>query len=211
MTQAKLVALDPDGTILRGLAVPFGEPALIVADGQLVAEHFDENSITQLPTEIPLLVAHDRDRPPAGIVLQAQQFSRGVGVEARLVGSDPELDGWRRRFEHGLMTALSIGFTASGRQLWDRPIRAGQPPRVTRRGVEIVEISLVNWAAYESAGLTSLNARTAQAQHNHEVAMEMLAEYQARKAQEHRRSERAKIEAEIAVRQAREFLERRRR
>ena len=61
------------------------------------------------------------------------------------------------------------------------------PPRVGRGGVEIVEISLVNWAAYESAGLTSLNARTAQAQHNHEVAMEMVAEYQARKAQEHRR------------------------
>ncbi len=33
-----------------------------------------------------------------------------LGIEAKLVGDDHELEGWRRRFDAGLMVGLSIGF-----------------------------------------------------------------------------------------------------
>ena len=45
-----------------------------------------------------------------------------------------------------------------------------------RRGVEIVEISLVTWPAYDSAGVVSINARTAASDESRRVMREMTAE-----------------------------------
>ena len=59
------------------------------------------------------------------------------------------------------MASLSVGFAARGAQEWRAPERVGAPPIVIRRGVEIVEISLVTWPAYNSAAVVSVNQRTA--------------------------------------------------
>lgn len=123
-----LVTVEPDGAVLRGLAVPFRQTAYFVDnDDKLVAEQFDEQSIHELPTDIPLLVGHDRNRPPAGIVTATGITSYGLGIEGRLIGSDDEIEGWRRKFAAGLMAALSIGFTAQGKQDWRRPERRWAP------------------------------------------------------------------------------------
>jgi phage head maturation protease len=179
----QLVHVDPDGAVFRGLAVPFGENALLVEkDDRIVAEEFDELSIRAMPKDVPLLVSHRRDEPPAGIVTSSGISRYGLGIEGRLVGSDAEIEGWRRKLGAGLMAALSIGFVAEGPQEWRRPERYGQPPRVIRRNVEIMEISLVNWAAYTSAGVLSINERTAASDASRRVIAETTAELDAVRA-----------------------------
>lgn len=165
-----LVHVDPEGTIFRGVAVPYNESALIVEkDGRLVAEQFDEESIVAMPKDVPLLVSHNRGVPAAGIVVSSGISRHGLAVEGRLVGSDAEIQGWRRRFEAGIMTCLSVGFAASGTQEWRRPERQGAPPIIVRRGVQIVEISLVQWPAYLGAAMVSLNARTAASEESQRI------------------------------------------
>ncbi len=186
-----LLNVDPGGAVFRGLAVPFGRSALIVdKDGKLIAEQFDQTSIRKLPQNIPLLVGHRRDEPPAGVITSSGLSSFGLGIEGKLVGGDSEIEGWRRRFAEGIMAALSIGFVAEGRQEWRLPERRGAPPLCIRRNVEVVEASLVQWPAYADAAVVSINERTAQHQREHEIAMEMLAEYKARQARAHEESRR---------------------
>jgi HK97 family phage prohead protease len=175
----KLVAVEPGGAVFRGLAVPFYQSAIVVEpDNRLVAEQFDPQSITELPANIPLLISHRRDEPPAGIIDTAAVTAYGLGVEGRLIGTDDELDGWRKRFAAGLMSSLSIGFVADGRQQWQRPQHRGDPPLVIRRGVRIIEISLVSWPAYTGAGIASLNQRTAAADIAHAESLRVIAETQ---------------------------------
>jgi phage head maturation protease len=170
----KLVHIDPAGVVFRGIAVPFHETAIIVQDGdRIVAEQFDEMSILEMPVDTPLLVSHRRDTPPAGIITGFGIGQFGLGIEGRLVGADVEIEGWRRRFEAGLMAGLSIGFTAKGPQEWRRPERDGAPPLVIRRGVSIVEVSLVTFSAYPAAGLLSLNEQTAAIDESRALAADM--------------------------------------
>lgn len=174
------VTVEDGGTVLRGLAVPFGDPTIVVeGDNRVICEVFDEESIDALPANMPLLVGHDRTTPPAGVIVNAAPAHFGLGIEARLIGSEPELDGWRRRLAAGLMAGLSIGFVAAGPQKWLRPTRSGQPPTVIRRGVKIHEVSLVCWPAYERAAVLSVNERTAADQTRHEESERMIAEWKA--------------------------------
>lgn len=187
-----LVKVDtPGSSILRGLAIPFGEYAFMVSkDGDLFAEVFDEESIPRLPQNVPLLVSHDRDRPPAGKVTSSVIMRQGLGIEAKLVGDDHELEGWRRRFDAGLMVGLSIGFrTGSGKAIWEPPPKQGMPPVKRVRGAEIVEVSLVNYPAYDNAATLSLNQRSfaEEEAHRHSVeahekTQEVIAWVNARKA-----------------------------
>ena len=157
------IVVEKDGRILRGLALPFGEHAIIAAsDGSLYAERFDEESIPSLPQNVPLLISHNRAAAPAGRVLRTAQSSVGLGVEAELVGTDSEIEGWQRRFAAGLMVGLSIAFRA-GRPKWERPGR-GMPPIKLIRDAEIEEISLVSWPAYKGASVTRLARRSAGAE-----------------------------------------------
>ena len=56
------------------------------------------------------------------------------------------------------MASLSVGFAARGAQECRRPERRRCAPDWSiRRGVEIVEVSLVTWPAYEGAAIVSLN------------------------------------------------------
>lgn len=179
MTQ-HFVTVEDGGNIIRGLAVPFGESAYFIdKDDKVVAEQFDEESVQTLPSQIPLLVSHDRHRAPAGVVTAAGISRFGIGIEARLVGSDDEVEGWRRKLAAGLMASLSVGFTSQGRQVWRAPERRGAPPMVIRRSVEIVEISLVNWPAYDGATIVSLSQRTAEDDIAHSTSERLIAEFRA--------------------------------
>lgn len=177
--------VEDNATVLRGLALPFGPPGAIVLgpEGSWVQELMDPESIARIENlPLPLFVSHDRDRPPAGIVRTAAVMADGVGIEAKLVGSDDELEGWRRRFRHGLFTALSVGFTRDKkREVFERPERAGGLPIIRPRGVRIVELSLVQWPAYERAGITSLSVRSAENQRRHEESQELVSWFAARR------------------------------
>jgi hypothetical protein len=55
----------------------------------------DPESVDAMARDLPLLVSHRRDEPPVGIVREAGISSEGVGIEAKLVGSGDEIEGWR--------------------------------------------------------------------------------------------------------------------
>src|SRR5262245_23695459 len=108
--------IEDDGTILRGLALPFGQGAVVVGpEGSWVEEVMDEESVTSIAADLPLFVSHDRNRPPAGIVRNTSISPLGVGIEAEVVGSRDEIEGWRSRFSHGLSAGLSVGFARTKR------------------------------------------------------------------------------------------------
>lgn len=173
-----VLRVEDDGRVLRGVALPFGEPAIVQGPkGSLVEEVMDPESIARIASNLPLLVSHDRDRPAAGVVRTAAVTERGAMVEAELVGSDDELEGWRRRFREGLSAALSIGFTRDARRTqYEAPRREGALPRMRPRGVVVHEVSLCQWAAYPSASVVSLSVRSAADQDRHEESQRTIVE-----------------------------------
>lgn len=170
------VTIEPGGCVFRGVGVPYHESALVVErDGRIVEEQFDEYSILMPPMNIPLLVSHRRDAPPAGVITRSESKADGLHVEGRLIGSDDEIEGWRRRLGANLMSSLSVGFTARGAQKWEPPARTGSPPRTIRRGVSICELSLVSWPAYEGARVASISSRTQASAASHRFMTEAVA------------------------------------
>ena len=104
---------------------------------------------------------------------------RGIRDRAKLVGSDDEFEGWRRRFRHGLSAGLSVGFTRDKRRdVLEAPRRRGGLPVMRPRGIEIAEVSLVQWPAYERAGVLSLSLRSAADQERHESSELLMAQMQ---------------------------------
>jgi phage head maturation protease len=91
-----------------------------------------------------------------------------VEVEAELLGSNEELESIRRRAGGGILAALSVGFVPNrSADVWHKPDARSGLPHVVRRGVEIREVSLVLWPAYDRARVTGIYARTAAASARH--------------------------------------------
>ena len=101
---------------------------------------------------------------------------QGLGIEAKLVGDDNELEGWRRRFDAVLMAGLSIGFRTGTKAVWEPPPTKGMPPVKRVRGAEIVEVSIVNFPAYDNAATLSLNQRSLAKDIAHEESVRAIAE-----------------------------------
>lgn len=162
------ITAEPGSRIIRGLAVPFNEPAFVFQPSEsgeeLVAEYFDELSvpISNLPIGAPLLQSHDSAKP-IGVVTDAHiDPAEGITFEAKLSVSEPELDALHARFADGLLTGVSVGFTAPATgQVRERARHPGHPPTLVRRHVSIRELSLVLWPAYMTAGIRSLMTREA--------------------------------------------------
>jgi hypothetical protein len=100
VTLTPVLSVEAGGRVVRGLALPFNQPALVLEDdGSVVAEVMDDQAIDALPGTVPLLVGHSRAAPAVGVV---RTFGivpgKGVGVEAELAVNDQDLDTWRRRF-----------------------------------------------------------------------------------------------------------------
>jgi HK97 family phage prohead protease len=182
VTLTPVLSVEAGGRIVRGLALPFNSPAYVIEGDDIVEEVMDQDSLDRLPGQVPLLQGHDRVHPAIGVARTwAVIPGKGLGVEAELVVSDSELDSWRRRFQHGLSSGLSIGFRADRRRTkWERPTRSGNPPRKIPRGVEIEELSLVQWPAYLLAGVTAMAMRSAADQRRHEESNRIIAEWEKR-------------------------------
>jgi HK97 family phage prohead protease len=177
VTLAPVLSIEPGGRIVRGLALPFGSSAYVVEGNDVIEEVMDEDSLDGLPGRVPLLEGHDRTRAAIGVARNwAVIPGKGLGVEAELVVSDSELDAWHRRFKHGLTSGLSIGFRYDKhRTKWERPVRSGSPPRKRPRGVEVEELSLVQWPAYLLAAVTAMAMRSADDQRRHEKSQAIFA------------------------------------
>lgn len=155
------VTLEDGGRILRGVGIAYDQPA-VVLDGDIpVVEIMDRESIVKPPVGVPLLVGHDRTRAPVGVVRSSEVRSYGLAVEAEMLVSDAEMGDWRRRFAAGVADGLSAGYIADRRRaVWERPARPGGLPVRRPRGVEIIEMSLTHWPAFEDSRVLSLSTRT---------------------------------------------------
>jgi phage head maturation protease len=178
VTLTPVLSIEAGGRIIRGIALPFHSPAYVIEGEDVIEEVMDSDSLDDLPGQVPLLQGHDRVHPAIGVTRTWGVVpGRGLGVEAELVVSDSELDAWRRRFQHGLSSGLSIGFRYDKRRTtWERPVRSGNPPRKRPRGVEIEELSLVQWPAYLLAGVTAMAIRSANDQRRHEESQAIIRE-----------------------------------
>jgi HK97 family phage prohead protease len=180
------VAVEEDGAILRGVAVPFRRQAVVLGPGKrgagLVAhkETFDAESILGVGAlaGTPFLIGHDVNRPH-GAIQSSRSTDRGLEVEVRLMGSDSELQSFRRRAEGGVLSGLSIGFVPSRkRDIWLPPDETGLPT-VLRRGARLRELSAVVFPAFEDARVVGITVRTAAAVERHQASQRAIAEIQA--------------------------------
>jgi phage head maturation protease len=180
VTLTPVLSVEQGGRVIRGLALPYHSSAYILDGDDVIEEVMDEQSLDRLPGTVPLLQGHDRIHPAIGVTRSWVVIpGKGLGVEAELVVADSELDSWRRRFQHGLSSGLSIGFRDDKRRTrWERPARSGSPPRKRPRGVEIEELSLVQWPAYLLAGVTAMAQRSADDQRRHEESQQIIREWE---------------------------------
>jgi hypothetical protein len=58
------------------------------------------------------------------------------------------------------------------------PVRSGNPPRKRPRGVQVEEVSLVQWPAYLLAAVTALAVRTADDQRRHEESQVIIRDWE---------------------------------
>jgi HK97 family phage prohead protease len=184
------VAVEEDGAILRGVAVPFRRHAVVLGPGKhgagLVAhkETFDSESIVGVGAlaGTPFLIGHDVNRPH-GAIQSSRSTERGLEVEVRLLGSDSELQSFRRRAEGGVLSGLSIGFVPNRRaDIWQPPDETGLPT-VLRRGARLRELSAVVFPAFEDARVMGITVRTAAAVARKESSDAAIAAVQAMQAE----------------------------
>jgi HK97 family phage prohead protease len=193
------VRIEQGGRILRGVAVPFGQSAIVkMRGGQIVEEVFDADAFERPPPGgAPLLINHTRDREPVGVVHSTEVRSYGLGFEAELLVSDAEADVWSRRFKAGLVSGVSVGYLSDHRKfVWERPARRGGLPVVRPRGVGLEHLSLIllpTLPAYDRAQVLTLSQRSAADQRHHEESQEIIRWWERRRIEEeHRKRMRAR-------------------
>lgn len=184
----EVIPVSKNGVFVRGIAVPWGRATVVSSsgpNGQIVhLETFDRESIPAVGSLFgkPLLLAHDSGRP-VGLIHLSRSTQVGLEIEAQLVGSEPELEGIRRRLAAGLQSGLSIGFFPDRKSdIWTRPENRSGMPLVLRRNVELREVSLVMWGAYPSAQVTGVHDRTSLGELRHEKSQRIIDEWNTKKA-----------------------------
>jgi phage head maturation protease len=183
------VRIEPGGRVVRGVAVPFGQSAIVKMRGaKMVEEIFDADSFAQpLPSGVPLMVNHVREREPVGVVHETAAWSYGLGFEGELLVSDAEAEVWERRFKAGLVSGVSVGYLSDhSRFVWERPKRRGGLPIVRPRGVGLDHLSLIllpTLPAYDRAQVLTLSQRSAADQRRHEESERIIGEWEMSKIQ----------------------------
>jgi HK97 family phage prohead protease len=183
------VEIEPDGRIIRALALPYHEVAYVIGPGrrgEQIAhrERFDEQSFAEIGAMFgrPILMGHDETRP-VGRILSTRSTERGLEVEGELLGAAVELESIRNRAAGGILSHMSVGFIPNRKlDVWEQPDGSGLP-LVRRRGAVVREISLVLWPAYDSAKVVGIYARTAAAVARKASSDAMIAEMKALSAE----------------------------
>jgi HK97 family phage prohead protease len=131
--------------IVAGLVVPYGVTAAV--DGRMI--EFEQGSIT--PREhVPLVLAHNMDRPIGVMVTSAQGEAGFSGVYA--VDPTPDGDIAIAQARSGSRRGLSAGVDVIS-------AREGEDGRLIVEEGELAETSQVTLAAFGSAGITTIAAQ----------------------------------------------------
>lgn len=157
-------SLEPSGETgkFRGLAVPFNSVTRIddFFDGPF-DEQFLPGAFTETLAEkrVTLLFEHGRspvfDRMPVGSFDKLEETERGLEFEATPFTS-PIFDPIREAVAAGVIDQMSIGFRAQDFDIVEQDDEENVP-LVSHSRVELPEMSIVLWAAYEDTEL-SLNS-----------------------------------------------------
>lgn len=136
-----------DGRTVYGLAVPFGEVALVSdGDGRPYKERFERGafarSIRERGEKIKLLVGHDHRRLPIGKAVTLEERADGLFAEFAVSDTTAGRDALTA-VRDGLAGGFSIGF-AGIHDHWDGDV-------LVRDECSLREISIVGYQAYAGA------------------------------------------------------------
>jgi len=134
---------DEDGTI-RGIAVPYGEPANI---GGAYEERFAPGAIRSVE-DVKIYYGHQHDDLPIGRVLEGRDTEAGFEIVAKLTKGVQRADETLALMRDGVLNRFSVGFV---------PVEQTREGNVvTRTLVDLKEVSVVSFPAYSGAEITQV-------------------------------------------------------
>jgi len=128
---------------ITGLAVPYGQDANI---GGMYMERFAPGAIDSVE-DVKLFYGHNSEMLPVGKVIEGRETENGYEITGKIsetsLGNDV-----LTLMRDGVLNKFSVGFM---------PVEQVQDGKtVTRTKVDLKEVSIVNWAAYNSADITEV-------------------------------------------------------
>ena len=175
--------------------MPYNSPTLvgeIDENGRrrLFREQFDTGSWSALPSRIPVVRAHDREKP----IAWGELDNRGDGLIVTLDyldGSTSAADA-RAEVRAGVLRGLSVAFVEDpGSDVVERGRGGTELPLIRRRNARLHEVSLVSRPAYPGATIFAADLDRWQ----HEQSEKVLVPYRAE--QEQKRAEQRRADAEL--------------
>lgn len=134
---------------ISGLAVPFMTPTRILPG---FSEQIAPGAITPNPRGVKLFWQH---REPIGAVTSCRETPKGLVIEAKISNTAAGRDAWEL-VKDGAISQFSIGFRE--RDYSDEKTKDGVLR--TQTGIDLMEVSLVPFPAYETTEITEIRANT---------------------------------------------------
>lgn len=134
---------------ISGLAVPFMTPTRILPG---FSEQIAPGAITPNPRGVKLFWQH---REPIGAVTQCRETPKGLVIDAKISNTTAGRDAYEL-VKDGAISQFSIGFRE--RDYIDEETEGGLMR--TQTGIDLMEVSLVPFPAYETTEITEIRANT---------------------------------------------------
>lgn len=134
---------------ISGLAVPFYTPTEIMPG---FSEQIAPGAITPNPRGVKLFWQH---REPIGAVTQCRETPKGLVIEAKISNTTAGRDAYEL-VKDGAISQFSIGF----RERDYKDEKTDNGVLRTQTGIDLMEVSLVPFPAYETTEITEIRANT---------------------------------------------------
>lgn len=134
---------------ISGLAVPFYTPTEIIPG---FSEQIAAGAITPNPRGVKLFWQH---REPIGAVTKCRETDKGLVIDAKISNTTAGRDAYEL-VKDGAISQFSIGFRE--RDYFDEETEEGVLR--TQTGIDLMEVSLVPFPAYETTEITEIRANT---------------------------------------------------
>lgn len=136
--------LDSEDGTIRGIAVPYGEPANI---GGSYEERFAPGAIRSVE-DVKIYYGHQHDDLPIGRVISGRDTEAGFEIVAKLTKGVQRADETLALMRDGVLNRFSVGFVPVEQSI-DGNV-------VTRTLVDLKEVSVVSFPAYSGAEITQV-------------------------------------------------------
>jgi HK97 family phage prohead protease/HK97 family phage major capsid protein len=136
--------LDSEDGTIRGIAVPYGEPANI---GGSYEERFAPGAIRSVE-DVKIYYGHQHDDLPIGRVISGRDTEAGFEIVAKLTKGVQRAEETLALMRDGVLNRFSVGFVPVEQSI-DGNV-------VTRTLVDLKEVSVVSFPAYSGAEITQV-------------------------------------------------------